>query len=234
MILNTIDIVKDSSLTFYFDPAIASSKFNGSYLYDLSGYGNDGVTADGSPEISDEFGGVLRMDGLTDQLKVTVNLIDNTNSNWSACTFVKYTASSNQHGRAIQQYINVGPLSSGAGTAIGEQSGTHNIWKSGGVEILDSGVSVNIDQWYYVAYTFDGTTNKIFVDGELANTSTVSPDNTTTTTLLLSGWRTPTSTMTSYKENFYGDQGPVLIYNRTLSDEEILQNFNVFRGRYGI
>lgn len=234
MILNTIDIVKDSSLTFYFDPAISSSRFNGSYFYDLSGYGNHGVTADGSPEISDEFGGILVTDGNTDQLKVLTPVVDNLNSNFSIFTFVRYAALTNSHSYPVLQYIQVGPINGTASISLGERSNFHQAWRYGTSSAVSTSITINIGQWYCIAYTHDGTTHKMYVDGVLEGTSTLAAQNSTNTQLLFSGWRTPTSVMGSYKENFPGDMGPLLIYNKTLSAEEVEQNFNVFRGRYGI
>ena len=31
-----------------------------------------------------------------------------------------------------------------------------------------------------------------------------------------------------------GYMGPIHIYNRVITDEEVIQNFNAFRGRFGI
>ena len=234
MILNTSGVIRDSDLKFYFDPAVAGSQFNGSELYDLSGNNHHGSSADGSPSVSSDFGGILVTDGDTDQLKVEHNVCDNLNSNFSVFTFVRYHSLTNSHSYPVLQYVQVGPINGSASISLGERSNKHMAWRYG----TSSGVSTNIDietnRWYSVAYTHDGTNHRMYIDGVLAGTSTLSAQNSTDTKLLLSGWRTPTSGMSSYKENFPGDMGPLLVYNRTLSDEEVLQNFNAVRGRYGI
>lgn len=234
MILNTSGVIRDSDLKFYFDPSVAGSQFNGSELYDLSGNNHHGSSADGSPSVSSDFGGILVTDGDTDQLKVEHNVCDNLNSNFSVFTFVRYHSLTNSHSYPVLQYVQVGPINGSASISLGERSNKHMAWRYG----TSSGVSTNIDietnRWYSVAYTHDGTKHRMYIDGVLAGTSTLSAQNSTDTKLLLSGWRTPTSGMSSFKENFPGDMGPLLVYNRTLSDEEVLQNFRSISPRYGL
>jgi len=234
MILSTSGVPRDS-LILYFDPAIAGSQFNGSECFDLSGEGNHGELADGSPVGSSVFGGVLNMDGLTDQVKFDHNFLGNVNGNWSMCCWVNYISLTNQNGLAVQQFATIGSLTaSSGGLCMGERTNRHECWGSGGQLKVSSATNIVADRWYNVSYTHDGTTHRIYIDGVLDGTDTVTADDQTTTRLLLSGFRSPTSSMSSYKENFYGKHGPVLVYNKTLSAQEIEQIFNTFRGRYGI
>jgi hypothetical protein len=234
ILLSDGDIVRDDSLLLYFDPAIAGSQFNGNGCFDLSGEGHHGISADGSPATSTDFGGTLVMDGLNDQVKFDHTTVSNTNGSWSVSAFVKYTSLTNQNSQSTQQYITFGPFNDGAGLSVGKRNGKHCCWGSGGVIMVISSSSPVVGVWYNVAYTFDGTTHKIYVDGVLTGTGTVTANATVDTKVVLSGWRTPTSGMGSYRENFYGQHGPFMVYNKTLTPQEVEQNFNVFRGRYGI
>lgn len=234
MILSTSGVPRDDSLTLYFDPAIAGSQWNGSECFDLSGNGHHGELADGSPTTATNFGGTLVMDGLTDQVKFLHNLATDTNTNFSMSCWVRYTSLTNQNGQSVQQFCTMGPTTSGSGLAMGERNNTHQCWGTGGSIKVNSATNIVAGQWYNVTYTYDGTTHRIYIDGALDGTGTGAADNSATTHLVFSGWNTPTSSMGGYKENFYGQQGPVLVYNRTLTDQEVEQIFNTFRGRYGI
>jgi len=236
MILNTSGVIRDSDLKFYFDPAIDGSKFNGNEWYDLSENGHVGVSADGSPEIVDEFGGVLRTDGTNDQLKLTESTTTNLN-NITVSFFAKYESLTNGNGTGVQMVIYFGQLPTGSNVSIGRRNSKHIAWGPSGfiyVQTTDS-VGPVADRWYCYTYTNDGSTHKLYIDGELRGTNTpTSNPSTTNTNILLSGWRTPTSNMGNWRENFKGDMGPLLLYDRVLTAEEVKQNFDAFRGRYGI
>jgi len=234
MILSTSGVPRDDDLVLYFDPAIAGSQYNGSECFDLSNEGHNGEIADGSPTTSTNFGGTLVMDGLNDQVKFDHTTVSNTNGSWSISAFVRYSSLTNQNGHATQQYITFGAFNTGAGLAVGKRNGRHTCWGDGGNVMIDSGLTVVVDVWYNVAYTHSGNIHKIYVNGVLAATNTKIADSTTDTKVVMSGWRTPTSLMSSYRENFEGDHGSFVVYNRVLNDEEIEQIFNTFRGRYGI
>jgi len=234
MILSTSGVPRDDDLVLYFDPSIAGSQYNGSECFDLSDEGHNGEFADGSPTTSTNFGGILVMDGLNDQVKFNHTTVSNTNGSWSISAFVRYSSLTNQNGHATQQYITLGPFTSGGGLAVGKRNGRHTCWGNGGNIMVDSGLTVAVDVWYNVAYTHSGSLHKIYVNGVLADTNTTTANSTTDTKVVMSGWRTPTSGMSSYRENFEGDHGPFVVYNRVLNDEEIEQIFNTFRGRYGI
>ena len=234
ILLSDGDIVRDDSLLLYFDPAIAGSQYNGSVAFDLSGNGRNGEIADGSPATSTDFGGTLVMDGLNDQVKFDHTTVANTNGSVSISAFVKYTSLTNQNGSTTPQYITIGAYTSGPGLSVGKRGGFHCCWGNGGVVMVSSSSSPVVGVWYNVAYTHDGTTHKIYVDGVLTGTGTGTANAVTDTRVLLSGWRSPTSGMSSYRENFYGQHGPFMVYNKTLTPQEVEQNFNAFRGRYGI
>lgn len=97
------------------------------------------------------------------------------------------------------------------------------------VNITTAGV-IN-SQWNNIVATFDGVNKRIYVNGVLRQTS----GN-------LTGTITQNTTGDAYIGIFgnfagYAFNGRIAntsIYNRALTLEEILQNFNVRRGRYGI
>jgi hypothetical protein len=93
--------------------------------------------------------------------------------------------------------------------------------------LLQSSSILSGNSWFNVTYTWDGTTVYIYLNG----VQQITGSNTSTT---LSG-----QTDFSYGSQdgsfpYNGNISQTQIYNRSLSQTEVTQNFNALRGRYGI
>ena len=104
------------------------------------------------------------------------------------------------------------------------------------ISILDStgnyisgfGISLLINQWSNVVFTKDGTTFSGYKNG-IGSTSV------TKTGVNYSGSRnTKIGGGVSSTQTLSGNVTQVQLYNRALSAQEILQNYNATKGRYGI
>ena len=117
------------------------------------------------------------------------------------------------------------------GSGLGQ--GLHLIFRSGQIyqghfaSDISAG-TVDLDQWYYITYTYNVSTGlaQIYKNSVFQGSGTILP-YTGTTNINLGG--------------SYGGAGPFIgyqaiyrIYNRVLSQTEITQNFNANRGRFGI
>jgi len=69
-------------------------------------------------------------------------------------------------------------------------------------------------EWHFYAYTYDGKTNKLFVDGVPKDTSTTPPQTGPFKALELGRWRTGV-------QYFGGMLDEMRIYTRALSDSEV-------------
>lgn len=83
-----------------------------------------------------------------------------------------------------------------------------------------------IGQWVMMAGTYDGTSAKLYVNGSLVNTLTKS-------------WNTIQDTnqigrQTNGAEYTNGKISYISYYNKVLSADEMMQNFNAIKGRYGL
>ncbi len=86
----------------------------------------------------------------------------------------------------------------------------------------------NTDNWYNVVGTYDGsTTKKIYLDGELEDSDAYTAD------LDLNGLKTIVGGFYSSSYVFNGRIAVVQVYKTELNGDEVSQNFNYFRGRYG-
>jgi hypothetical protein len=107
---------------------------------------------------------------------------------------------------------------------------------SGGYRIAVSQNALNTNTWHYVVGTYggEGTTARLYLNGKSEST------NVSATTGTFSGWWRlagprirfwPSAPSDVY---YIGDIASAHVYHRSLSAEEVQQNFNALRGRYGI
>jgi hypothetical protein len=96
---------------------------------------------------------------------------------------------------------------------------------------ISSTLTYNDNRWHYAAASRVRSTGAvaIYIDGVLVKSGTVS-----NTGSLTSATQIRIGCLQSNANFFAGDISSVLIYNRVLSADEINQNFNAYRGRYGI
>jgi len=94
---------------------------------------------------------------------------------------------------------------------------------------MDATVTNMWNRWVYMAGTFDGTNARIYLNGSFIATSNRSGWNT-----LLSGTLTVgRTTFGATNGNWInGYQAQAQIYNRALSDAEVLENYNRFSSRF--
>ena len=91
--------------------------------------------------------------------------------------------------------------------------------------------TISTGVWYMVSMTYVGTTLTGYVNGVLANSASFTKGNPGTTYLPLgAGCGTNLGSGAYYS----GYIGTFKIYNQALSAAQILQNFNAYRGRYGV
>ena len=93
----------------------------------------------------------------------------------------------------------------------------------------ETGVSfgtISNNTWYFVAFTYDGATIKTYLDGVLKNSTNRvgTRDNGTQICIGTSAYDTNRKATCGIPQ--------VMIYNRALSDSEILQNYNATKKRY--
>ncbi|HVZ87142.1 MAG TPA: LamG-like jellyroll fold domain-containing protein [Polyangia bacterium] len=113
--------------------------------------------------------------------------------------------------------------SGGSELQLGFRSSTVIAWKSGGAALV-SGTATNDTSWHHLVYTYDGTTDKLYVDGALLASQTGSVHQTgTATSAYLGTFSPPTS------ELFGGSLDDVRVYNTALTATQVA---NLFAKRY--
>ena len=126
--------------------------------------------------------------------------------------------------------------------SVGIDSGNYRyVYKNGGSSVVvlygNPTPSIAVGNHYHVVFTSDGSTNKIYHDGNVASGSVSAGSNNGTwfddapspTTMEIGHYRR------SYTSHGIEGEIPIFrIYDRALTGKEVLQNFNAQRGRLGV
>ncbi len=95
--------------------------------------------------------------------------------------------------------------------------GTIGCWVSNYDNILDSNTAISSGSWSLITCTYDGSEEKVYIDGVLDNSLSISEPIQASTQDLAIGSRSTTNP----GESFQGTMDDVEIYNRVLSDSDV-------------
>jgi hypothetical protein len=205
-------------LVLYLDAANPNSYVSGSSTWiDLSRNNLNGTLTNG-PTYNSSNGGVIIFDGTNDYVNCgnssVLDLTDITISVW-----YKTTATGNQilvgKSYLTSYYLNVAP-----------SANSFSLWTNG--TSLGSGTITTLGNgnWHNVVGTMSGVNKKVYYDGALANSGT-GTSNIDSNPLYIGS--SPVNAAI-----FNGSIANVLLYNRALSIEEVQQNFNTTKTRFGL
>lgn len=201
-------------------------------LYDLSGNNNNGTLING-PSFSYNGGGSILFDGTDDYSNFGDKDIFSP-SRISVFAFIKDLRQT----IAIQRRLVSKDLCCNKrdwGLQLNSNDTiSFTVWNQNGtISICEGGIAVNTD-WNMVGGTWDGSTVKTFLNGVQQASSNLSGTSVNNTASNLSLGIIEIESPYSQQFHFRGYMGVVLIYNRALSDSEIIQNYNALKGRYGL
>lgn len=105
----------------------------------------------------------------------------------------------------------------GTSAGVGECS----VWTWGGAVLVSTtGITMVNNVWNHIAYTFDGTTHKIYINGILNNTGVTAQLAGTVTSVFVNGY--PTGGTSETGAFSYGD---ISYCSRTMAADEVLTAF---------
>jgi hypothetical protein len=201
---------------------------SGTTIYDLSGNGNNGAIYNG-PSYSTDGGGCLVFDGTNDYANCGNNAsVTNITEGLTLEAWIIIT--SQPPGDAV------GIIDTQSGGDYGyrlcvEQSviefGVYAVQIGKGYTELNGRTSVISNDWKYIVGTWDGYNMKVYVNGVQDNTA-VQTGLAPSSQNLYFGVRDVSSGF------FPGKIAISRIYNRGLSADEVLQNYNAQKGRFGL
>lgn len=219
----------DNSLVLYLDASNSKSYVSGSTIWnDISRGGNNGTLING-PTFSSANNGIVSFDGVNDVYECltqpSITSIQTTNALTLSVFF------RNNYTGEFRDVVGLNKVT-GQNLFLIRQSATNdNLFFDSFIGDVRYNTHLRVFQpnnvWTYACATFDGSQIITYYNGVLIQT-------------------TPTSgNIRSFDSNqfrignlgysfFKGDISNVTLYNRALSNQEVLQNFNAMRGRFGI
>jgi hypothetical protein len=91
----------------------------------------------------------------------------------------------------------------------------------------------NTNSWYNIVSTFNGSTISYYRNSVLIQSTNIVGSVTTTSEPLTIG-ANPESLGSTFSDFFNGKIAQTQIYNRALSSQEVLQNYNATKKRFGL
>jgi hypothetical protein len=225
--------IVDNGLVLYLDAGNRKSyPGSGTTWSDKSGFNNNGTLTNG-PTFNTGSGGSIVFDGTDDFVNIG-NIGDYSTLSYTLESFIYPEFDSILFGRPF--------LSKGLNCSQGEFSFEYGriankftFLSSYASLALMSNSTYPKNNWYHAVITRsnngNGTyTNILYINGILDNTTTISyPSETTNGNLSIGG-----QNICSNIGDFLGKIAMSRIYNRALSAQEVLQNYNATKGRFGL
>lgn len=207
------NIVKDG-LVLCLDAAKKDSyPGSGTVWRDISGFGNNGTLING-PTFSSGNYGSISFDGVNDYVRLpTPTFIVPT---------ISYSLWINKTGAK-----NSAAILSLQGILIEVNNSFLNYWSNVLVGQTSVSFSPVLNRWYNVCISQDNGTVNIYIDSTLVRTATMSLPNTTYGNNAVGAWGDGSRV-------WLGLIAQVLVYTKALSSQEILQNYNATKTRYGL
>jgi hypothetical protein len=205
----------------------ASYPGSGTTWTDLSGNGNHGTLISGVTYRSNN-GGTMVFDGTLNN-RVQTNFAP-TFLDFTVCVWYKDNGSP-QYGRLIDKdYV--------SGFQIQRNNTTTSSW-GGGIKNTSPphGIYLTLTdgQWHFLTFSRSGTTHTIYGDGVTNKVSnTVSSAALSTAKISIGSWTGGNLSAPWNNQVFKGSVPQVLIYNRALSEVEIMRIFNATKAKFGL
>jgi hypothetical protein len=231
------NIITDG-LILNLDAANVKSYVSGSTTWrDISRGGNNGTLVNG-PTFNTSNGGSIVFDGVDDYIIIPNSTTLNITSTITLESWIKSTTLANSlHGDGIFSKGLSSDNNSGVYETLLIQSGDVNYpffrmrIGSSTPNYSPTNIPIILNQLYHIISTYNGSTIRIFINGVESGTglSTTGTIQSNTQELTI-GVRYNRGSNSYFNGNIYSSR----IYNRALSAQEILQNYNATKTRFGL
>jgi len=198
---------------------------NDTHIFDISGKGNNGTGIDfeGDEIVAGKYGKALNFDGTNDLLNITLNSLP-TGSSDRTISFWAYS-----DGTQNKSIIGYGNKATNQSFDITYVDGIIGINSTGNDVSTDFGNTICSDgQWEYVVFTYDGSTIKSYIDGVNKNSVEQVLNTIDSGQLQIGGG------ILDSNDFFDGKIDNLMIWNRTLSWDEINQSYMMNLHKYNV
>jgi hypothetical protein len=210
-----------NGLVLHIDPSKNTSyPGTGNTIYDLSGSGNTGTLTNG-PVLSSSNGGVIVLDGANDYISFNNAYASGfgISANATISIWAKIT-DENYYQPLVGFYNPAAGNRSDFGIDI-TQSDTDRIWKNDSA--AQNNYLIKFGRWDNYVLTSDTSTAKMYVNGDLKSTLS-SSGGINNNRMFVIGYNWDGMSNASISQT--------LLYNKTLTAQEILQNYNATKNRF--
>jgi hypothetical protein len=190
---------------------VAAYGFNegtGNTSADLSGNGNT-ATIYSASWTTGKYGKALYFNGKKAYVSAATNALPGVNEPKTVAAWIYQ----NNLTSASQSIVSLGNPAAQSGLEHGVKA-----YKTGVLDYdnmwLVTANSPRAKQWHHFAYVFDGSQNRLYIDGNQAGSSTIAPEASPTTVFEIGRWF-------NGSEYFKGSIDELRVYNRALSQDEI-------------
>ena len=211
-----------------------SYPLSGDIWYDLSGLNYNQDLTDGNMSSSNWDNGYFNFDGTSDYIQTSHGLIDN--SDFSVCIWLNYLDTVNAT-RGILTTWNTSWNGFGLCTGTGSPGDQVRSWVGSGAGGMNWGsLSTVRDNFGFLVltFTFSDKKQRGYINGEYKSVETRSISSVSHSSLQIARGGPSGSVQYSYCPNGEFKSSIIMLYTKALSPQEIRQNFNATRGRYGI
>jgi hypothetical protein len=218
-------IVTDG-LVLYLDATNSKSYVSGSTTWsDISRGGNNGTLTNG-PTYSSANGGSIVFDGVNDYVDVTTT--SNLTNPLTICAFVNtsVTTGSNQviYGPSANGQDNWLSISNNRAQILATQTSDVNNFFTTGT------TTIQANTWYHITGIVNNNVTSLYINGVFEAVSSVQA-------FTIGGWNSAArigQRATTGQFSFNGRIASVYGYNRALLAQEVLQNYNATKTRFGL
>lgn len=216
--------ISEAGLILHLDVAnFRSYPASGTTWIDLSGNGNNGTLINDVEYTSSNLGSLI-FDGINDYVSLgTSSSLDTTlngSTNWTISYWIKYT----QNGRILDAG-NIGTDPTGALELNATSIGVNNIATTSNFT-----GSISSSNWNFITLSKNSSRlHSWYLNGVFSNSSTTTADYSVSSQIWKIG-RRALSTSSMYGGNI----AQISIYNKILTANEVYQNYNALKGRFGI
>ena len=220
------DIITNGIILFLDANNTNSYPGSGTAWYDLSGYGNTGTLTNG-PTFSSANGGSIVFDGSDDY----VNIANASNLNGTSQTVNLWFLYTSIPGNGVSVM--------GKHDSLGSYSGYNMFLYAGGItcqfkngsggDAGSIGTSVASNTWIFITmkFTINGTLT-VYINSSKISTTSLGSVSISSQPIRIG------RSVDAYWSALPGRVANLQIYNRELSDVEVLQNFQATRTRFGV
>ncbi len=223
----------DSVLWFKFDEG------SGTTAYDSSGYGNDGTLYNGSEVCSNGycptwtsdciFGNCLEFDGLADYVEATTTGMDNT-SKGTVMAWVKVAGPGDLPGNQENIFSHrVGSTDTRIYLVKSDGSSMNFVIGIGNDAYIDTGSDFVLDGWAHIVLVWDNGNYYAYMNGSEVDSGTYPYFDDLNPTVYVGTFRS-----TDLKYSFNGTIDELKIWNRALTEEEIIEEYQKYTPFNGV